>query len=327
MKKNIAVVAGGNSSEYVISINSANQIAKVLNKEKYKVYTVNVTGTEWIVKSEEFCDVIVNKDDFSFSLNNQKTTFDCALILIHGTPGEDGKLQGYFDTLNIPYTSANTLASAITFNKVFSKNYLKPFDIPLAKFVSIRKGDIIDANQIINITGLPCFVKPNCGGSSFGVTKVKEKEKLLNAIEEAFKEDHEVIIEEFLEGRELTCGLVKTKKNTFIFPPTEIVSKNEFFDYEAKYTEGMADEITPAPISEKLTKEVQNLSSQIYDIFQLSGIVRVDYIYSKNKLYFMEVNTVPGMSAASLVPKQIEAAGMNLKDVFTLIIEDALQNK
>ncbi len=327
MKKNIAVVAGGNSSEYVISINSAAQIAKILDKEKYDVYTVIIKDIEWIVKSEEFCDVIVNKDDFSFSLNNQKTKFDCALILIHGTPGEDGKLQGYFDTLNIPYTSANTLASAITFNKVFSKNYLKPFDIPLAKFVSIRKGDIIDANQIINITGLPCFVKPNCGGSSFGISKVKEKEKLLEAIGEAFKEDHEVIIEEFLEGRELTCGLVKTQKDTFIFPPTEIVSKNEFFDYEAKYTEGMADEITPAPISEKLTKEVQNLSSQIYDIFQLNGIVRVDYIYSKNILYFMEVNTVPGMSAASLVPKQIEAAGMNLKDVFTLIIEDALQNK
>ncbi len=327
MKKNIAVVAGGNSSEYVISINSAAQIAKVLDKEKYDVYTVIIKDTEWIVKSKEFCDVIVNKDDFSFSLNNQKIKFDCALILIHGTPGEDGKLQGYFDTLKIPYTSANTLASAITFNKVFSKNYLKPFEIPLAKFVSIKKGDIIDANQIINITGLPCFVKPNCGGSSFGVSKVKEKEKLLEAIEEAFKEDHEVIIEEFLEGRELTCGLVKTRKETFIFPPTEIVSKNEFFDYEAKYTEGMADEITPALISEELTKEIQNLSSQIYDIFQLKGIVRVDYIYSNKKLYFMEVNTVPGMSAASIVPKQIESAGMNLKDVFTLIIEDALQNK
>ncbi|MCK5170357.1 MAG: D-alanine--D-alanine ligase, partial [Bacteroidales bacterium] len=223
MKKNIAVVAGGNSSEYVISINSANQIAKVLDKEKYNIYTVIAKGTEWIVNSDAFCDVIVNKDDFSFFLNNQKLKFDCALILIHGTPGEDGKLQGYFDMLKIPYTSANTLASAITFNKVFSKNYLKPFDISLAKFVSIRKGDIIDANQIINITGLPCFVKPNCGGSSFGVTKVKEKEKLLEAIGEAFKEDHEVIIEEFLEGRELTCGLVKTKKETFIFPPTEIV--------------------------------------------------------------------------------------------------------
>jgi len=324
MKKNIAVVAGGNSSEYVISINSANQIAKVLDKENYNVYTVNVKGTEWIVRSEEFCDVIVNKDDFSFSFNNQKIKFDCALILIHGTPGEDGKLQGYFDMLKVPYTSANTLASAITFNKVFSKNYLKPFDISLAKFISVKKGDIIDADQIIKATGLPCFVKPNSGGSSFGVTKVKEKEKLFEAIGEAFKEDHEVIIEEFLEGRELTCGLVKTKNDTFIFPPTEIVSKNEFFDYEAKYTEGMADEITPAIISEELTKEIQNLSSQIYDVFQLKGIVRVDYIYSNKRLYFMEVNTVPGMSAASIVPKQIEAAGFSLKNIFTLIIEDAL---
>ncbi len=326
MKKNIAVVAGGNSSEYIISINSAAQIAKVLDKEKYDVFTVIIKGTEWIVKSEEFCDVIVNKDDFSFSLNNQKIKFDCAVILIHGTPGEDGKLQGYFDTLKIPYTSANTLASAITFNKVFSKNYLKPFNTSLAKFVSIKKGDIIDANQVINITGLPCFVKPNRGGSSFGITKVKEKENLLEAIGEAFKEDHEVIIEKFLEGRELTCGLVKTKKETFIFPPTEIVSKNEFFDYEAKYTEGMRDEITPAPISEELTKEIKNLSSQIYDIFQLNGIVRVDYIYSNNELYFLEVNTVPGMSATSIVPQQIEAAGMNLKDVFTFVIEDALSN-
>ena len=326
MKKNIAVVAGGNSSEYVISINSADQLEKVLDKEKYNVFTVIARGTEWYVKDNTYCDLVVNKDDFSFSLNNQKTKFDCALIIIHGTPGEDGKLQGYFDTLNIPYTSANTLASAITFNKVFSKNYLKPFDIPLAKFVSIKKGDIIDADQIIKATGLPCFVKPNSGGSSFGVTKVKEKDKLYEAIEKAFKEDHEVIIEEFLEGKELTCGLVKTKKETFIFPPTEIVSKNEFFDYEAKYTEGMADEITPAPISEELTKEIQNLSSQIYDIFQLNGIVRVDYIYSKNKLYFMEVNTVPGMSAASIVPKQIEAAGMSLKDIFTLVIEDVLSS-
>lgn len=324
MKKNIAIVAGGDSSEYVISINSAEQLASVLDKEKYTVYTVIIKGTEWVVKSDTCCDVIVNKDDFSFSLNNQKTKFDCALIIIHGTPGEDGKLQGYFDTLKIPYTSSNTLASAITFNKIFSKNYLKPFDIPLAKFVSIKKGDVIDANQIINITGLPCFVKPNCGGSSFGVTKVKEKEKLLEAIEEAFKEDYEVIIEEFLEGRELTCGLFKTKNETFIFPPTEIISKNEFFDYEAKYTAGMADEITPAQISNELTAEVQNLSSQIYDIFQLNGIVRVDYIYSNKKLYFMEVNTVPGMSAASIVPQQIKAAGYNLDNILNIIIEDSI---
>jgi len=324
MKKDIAIIAGGNSSEYVISLNSAEQIANLIDKDKYNVFTVLVKGTEWVVKSENFCDVIVNKDDFSFKLNNQITNFDCALILIHGTPGEDGKLQGYFDTLNIPYTTASTLSSALTFNKIFSKNYIKSFDIPLAKFVTVKKGDIIDADKIIDITGLPCFVKPNCGGSSFGISKVKEKGKLSEALEEAYKEDNEVIIEEFLDGQELTCGLLKTKDKTLILPPTEIVSKNEFFDYEAKYTDGMAEEITPAQISDELTKEIQNLSSQIYDIFQLNGIVRIDYIYSKNKLFFIEVNTVPGMSAASIVPQQIEAAGIDPKDIFTLIIEDSI---
>lgn len=324
MKKNIAIVCGGDSSEYIVSMNSANQIAQWLDKGKYNVYTVVAQGTEWIVKSDLVCDLIVNKDDFSFTLNNQKTTFDCALITIHGTPGEDGKMQGYFDTLRIPYTTSNTLASAITFNKIFSKNYVIPFNIELAKWVSLKKGDPIDANQIIDVTGLPCFVKPNRGGSSFGITKVKEKEKLFEALEEAFKEDEEVIIEEFLEGTELTCGMIKTKEKTIIFPPTEIVSKNEFFDYDAKYN-GMADEITPARISDELTQEVQSLSSQIYDIFQLNGIVRIDYIYTKSKLYFMEVNTVPGMSAASIVPQQVEAMGLEMKDIFSLAIDDAME--
>ncbi len=324
MKKNIAIVAGGDSSEFIVSINSANQIAKWLDKEKYNVYTIEIKGTEWIVKNEMVCDLILNKDDFSFNLNGQKTNFDCALITIHGTPGEDGKLQGYFDTLQIPYTTSNTLSSALTFNKIFSKNYLKPFHIPLADFITIKKGDTIDAIQIINSVGLPCFVKPNRSGSSFGVTKAKEKRQLKEAIEEAYKEDNEVIIERFLDGIELTCGLVKTRKETIIFPPTELVSKNEFFDYEAKYTAGMCDEITPARIPDELTTEIQNLSSQIYDIFQLNGIVRIDYIYSNNKLYFMEVNTVPGMSAASIVPQQVEAMGLNMTDIFTLVIEDAL---
>ena len=324
MKKNIAIVAGGDSSEFIVSINSANQIAKWLDKEKYNVYTIEIKGTEWIVKNEMVCDLILNKDDFSFNLNGQKTNFDCALITIHGTPGEDGKLQGYFDTLQIPYTTSNTLSSALTFNKIFSKNYLKPFHIPLADFITIKKGDTIDAIQIINSVGLPCFVKPNRSGSSFGVTKAKEKGQLKEAIEEAYKEDNEVIIERFLDGIELTCGLVKTRKETIIFPPTELVSKNEFFDYEAKYTAGMCDEITPARIPDELTTEIQNLSSQIYDIFQLNGIVRIDYIYSNNKLYFMEVNTVPGMSAASIVPQQVEAMGLNMTDIFTLVIEDAL---
>lgn len=325
MKKNIAIVSGGDSSEFVISIKSAEQIANWIDKKKYNVFSVIVKGTEWIVKSESFCDLILNKDDFSFTLNNKKTFFDCAYIIIHGTPGEDGKLQGYFDTLKIAYTSSNTLASALSFNKIFSKNYIKSYDIPLAKFVSLKKGDTIDADQIISITGLPCFVKPNCGGSSFGISKVKEKEDLHKAIEEALKEDTEVLIEEFLDGRELTCGLVKTIKGDIIFPPTEIITQNEFFDYEAKYTEGKSEEITPAQIPEELTREIQNLSSQIYDIFQLNGIIRVDYIYANQKLHFMEVNTVPGMSAASLVPQQIEAAGLNVKNVLSLIIEDSIE--
>lgn len=324
MKKNIAIVAGGDSSEYVVSLNSAKQVAQWLNKEKYNVYTVLVKSTEWIVQSDEVCDLIVNKDDFSFTLNNQKTLFDCALIIIHGTPGEDGKLQGYFETLKIPYTTSNILASAITFNKIFSKNYLKPFNIPIAPYFIIKKGDPIDANKILEVTGLPCFVKPNCAGSSFGITKVKEKEMLHEAIAEAFKEDQEVIIEEFLDGTELTCGLIKTKEKSYIFPPTEIVSKTEFFDYDAKYN-GMSDEITPARISNELTKEVQHLSSQIYDIFQLNGIVRIDYIYAKNQLYFMEANTVPGMSAASIVPQQIEAAGYKAQDIFEIAIEDSIE--
>ncbi len=284
MKKNIAIVAGGDSSEYVISIKSATQIAKWLDIEKYNTYTVVVKGTTWTVKDESLTDTLVDKDDFSFTLKNQKINFDCALITIHGTPGEDGKMQGYFDTLKIPYTTSNTLASAITFNKIFSKNYLKPYNIPLANFVSIKKGEPINADSIIEITGLPCFVKPNCGGSSLGVTKVKKKEGLLEAIEEAWKEDSEVIIEKFLDGTELTCGLIKTKEKTIIFPPTEIVSKNEFFDYEAKYTQDKCDEITPARIPDELTIEIENLSSQIYDIFQLNGVVRIDYIHDNNKL-------------------------------------------
>lgn len=324
MKRNIAIVAGGDSSEYLVSINSATQIAQWLDKEKYNVYTIVAKGAEWIVKSDVACDLIVNKDDFSFSLNNQKVKFDCALITIHGTPGEDGKMQGYFDTLKIPYTTSSTLASALTFNKIFSKNYLNPFNIPQAKFVTLHKGEIIDANKIIAETGLPCFVKPNRGGSSFGISKVKEKEELKEAIEEAYKEDDEVIIEEFLDGIELTCGLIKTKNKTIIFPPTEIVSKNDFFDYDAKYN-GMADEITPARISVELTQEIQNLSSQLYDIFQLKGIVRIDYFYANDKLYFMEANTVPGMSAASIVPQQVEAMGLKMGDIFTLAIEDALE--
>lgn len=324
MKKNIAIVAGGDSSEYGVSINSAAQVEQVLDKTRYQVYKVIIRGNDWVVSSPEACDIPLDKSTFSFRQNNQVTQFHCALITIHGTPGENGILQGYFETLGIPYTTAGILATALTFNKAFTKNYLRSFNIPSAASVHITRHQALDTRTIIKTTGLPCFVKPNQGGSSFGITKVKTEEALLPAIEKAFKEDTEVLVETFIEGQELTCGLLKTANNSYIFPPTEIVSKNEFFDYEAKYTKGMADEITPARISQELTEEVQELSSKIYDILGLKGLVRIDYIYANNTLNFMEVNTTPGMSAASIVPQQVEAAGLELGKIFTEVIEDAL---
>ncbi|MFO7939186.1 MAG: D-alanine--D-alanine ligase [Bacteroidales bacterium] len=324
MKKNIALVAGGNSSEYGVSINSAAQIEAVLDTNRYNIYKVVIRGDDWVVSSPMACDIPVDKSDFSFRLNNQKTSFHCALIIIHGTPGENGILQGYFEMLNIPYTTAGILASSLTFNKVFTKNYLKPFNIPTANYVLVTQKHRPATQEILDKTGLPCFVKPNKGGSSFGITKVKSEEQLQPAIDKAFEEDNEVLIEQFLEGTELTCGVLKTRGKTYLLPPTEIVSKNEFFDYEAKYTKGMADEITPARISKALEKEIQERSSFIYDTLNMKGLIRVDYIYANNTLYFMEVNTTPGMSAASIVPQQVEAAGYDLGELFGEIIEDAL---
>jgi D-alanine-D-alanine ligase len=214
----------------------------------------------------------------------------------------------------------------LTFNKIFSKNYIIGYGIPVSRFKIIRKNQPYDTKEILEETGLPCFVKPNRGGSSFGITKVFQESELEAAIEKAFEEDYEVLAEEYLEGTELTCGLIKTGGKEYIFPSTEIVSKNEFFDYEAKYTKGMADEITPARIPGELEQEVQQLSSKIYDIFDCRGIVRIDYIYTNGQLYFMEVNTIPGMSAASIVPQQIRAAGYTLQEMLIIAIEDAIEN-
>jgi len=326
MKKNIAILAGGDSSEFPVSMNSAKTIREHLNKEQYDAYLVIVKGTRWKLDVEGDQEVLINKDDFSCILDGKRILFDCAFIIIHGTPGENGILQGYFETLRIPYTTCGVLSSSLTFNKIFSKNYVRNFGITISRFYTIKKGEPYTPDHVVYYTGLPCFVKPNRGGSSFGVTKVFKKGELENAINKAFEEDYEVLVEEFLEGTELTCGLIKTSDNELIFPPTEIVSKKEFFDYEAKYTEGMADEITPARISPELEEEVQQLSSRIYDLFDCRGIVRIDYIYAKDQLHFMEVNTIPGMSAASIVPQQIRANGQTLEEVFGLAIEDAIEN-
>lgn len=322
MKKNIAVVTGGNSSEHIVSLKSADLIETSLSNAKYNVYRVLVEGANWVVQQEGKPDVPVDKNDFSFCDGSSKVRFDCALVAIHGTPGEDGLLQGYFEMLQIPYTTCDVLVSSLTFNKWACKKYLSDTTIAMAKAILICKGDRINAETVIKQLGLPLFVKPNEGGSSFGISKVKSVGDMQTAINEALKEDVNVIVEEFISGVELTCGLMRSKGELLVFPVTEIVSKKEFFDYEAKYTPGMSDEITPARISPELTRRIEDCSCLIYERLGCKGIVRIDYIYSKEKdvLYFLEVNTVPGMTENSLVPKQVRAMGKEFGEVLELLI-------
>ena len=249
-------------------------------------------------------------------------TFDFAYITIHGTPGEDGRLQGYFDLLHIPYSCCGVLAAALTYDKFACNQYLKVFGVRIAESLVLRQGQSISDEDVIEKIGLPCFIKPSLGGSSFGVTKVKTKEQIQPAIVKAFDEAQEVLVEAFMEGTEVTCGCYKTKKNSVVFPITEVVTENEFFDYDAKYN-GQVSEITPARISDDLTHRIQTLTSAIYDILGASGIIRVDYIITAgDKVNLLEVNTTPGMTATSFIPQQVRAAGLDIKDVMTDIIEN-----
>lgn len=324
MKKNIAVVYGGDSSEFVVSVQSGKNVYESIDRDLFQPWLVEMKNQAWqvVVDGQKIADV--DKGDFSFSHNGHKIRFDYAYIIIHGTPGEDGILQGYFELMNIPYSSCGVHASALTFNKYFCSNYLRNFGIPMAKSVRVMKGQPVDAAQLATQLGLPVFVKPNAGGSSFGVTKVKSVDDLEEAVQKAWEESDEALVEEFIAGAEFTCGLVKLKEQEFIFPVTEVLPKNEFFDYEAKYTKGMTDEITPARISSELTAECQQLASRIYDLCNCKGIVRVDFILRDGKFYFLEVNTTPGMTATSFIPQQIAAMGKDLKDMLTLIILDGL---
>jgi len=320
MKKNIAIVAGGDQSEVVVSLKSAKGIYSFVDKEKYNPFVVIIIGKEWNVECEGQ-KYPVDKNDFSFTLNGQKIIFDFAYITIHGVPGEDGRLQGYFDLIGLPYSSCGVLASALTFNKFCCNNYLKSFGIKVADSVKLYKGAVIAAEEIVKTTGLPCFVKPNAGGSSFGVTKVKTVEEVLPAIEKAFQEGDEVIVERLLSGIEVTNGAYKTGDETVILPVTEVVSQNEFFDFDAKYN-GEVEEITPARLSAELTQKVQQLTRTIYNLLDAKGIIRVDYIIMENEeIYLLEVNTVPGMTATSFIPQQVAAAGLDMMDVITGIIE------
>jgi len=326
-KPDIAIVAGGDSSEFEVSVKSAGNILKAIDTDKFTPWLVYIKSGDWAVIRDDKNIASIDKSDFSFIFNNNKISFDYTYITIHGTPGEDGILQGYFDLLKIPYSSCDVHSSSLTFNKWFCINYLRNFNIKIARSLLINKGEDADPKKITGKLGLPVFVKPNAGGSSFGITKVKKEDELIPALNKAWKESRGAIVEEFINGTEFTCGLVKLKSKDYIFPVTEVIPRNEFFDFEAKYTPGVTDEITPARLPQNLTKKCQQLSSYIYDLCQCSGIVRIDYILSNGDFYFLEVNTTPGMTATSFIPQQLKAMGLSLKDIITLIIEEALNNK
>ena len=323
-KPNIAVISGGDSSEFVVSVKSGTNVFNAIDQSRFTPWLVQMKEKDWWVIQNEQKVAPIDKSDFSFSLNNRKINFDFAYITIHGTPGEDGILQGYFDLLEIPYSTCNVHSSSLTFNKWFCSNYLKNFDIKMARSVKLNKGKKINTSEIIDLLGLPVFVKPNAGGSSFGITKVKQENDLVTAIEKAWTESNEALVEEFIAGNEFTCGLVKLKDKELVFPVTEVLPKNEFFDYEAKYTPGAAEEITPARLPENLFKECQQLSSRIYDLCRCAGICRIDFILKDETFYFLEVNTTPGMTETSFIPQQINAMGLTLQDVLSMIINEGL---
>jgi len=325
MKKVIAVISGGESSEYVISVKSAEQIMNLIDQNRFVVFNLVLRDGKWVAYSNDKKNFNVDLNDFSIIAENKKIRIDFAYIIIHGTPGEDGKIQAYLEMMNIPKNTGNMLNNAICFNKYTCKLFLKNFDILTPESFLLRSSKEINTDEILRHTGLPCFIKPNNGGSSFGISKVNKQEEVEAAIQLAFKEDSEVIIESFVKGTELSCAVLKTKDEEFLFPVTEIVSKNDFFDFEAKY-QGKADEITPARIDEDLEKRCKEMASEIYDHLNCKGIVRIDFIVRGNQLYFLEINTIPGMSKESIVPQQIRAAGYSEEFIINKIIIDSLDS-
>lgn len=327
--KNIAIVAGGDSSEYGISLKSAAGLYSFIDKSRYEACIVILRGQDWSACPEGIessLRIPIDKNDFSYPYRGQQHCFDLAWITIHGTPGENGLLQGYFDLIGLPYSCCGVLPAALTFNKYVCNIYLNRFGLEIAPSVLLRKEDPIDTDRILAETGLPCFVKSNVGGSSFGTSKVKAAEDLPKAIELAFGEGNEVLVEGFLSGTELTNGCYKTTKGLVSLPVTEVVSKNEFFDYEAKYDPGKAEEITPARIPGSRRDEIQQTTARIYKLLDCKGVIRVDYIICDEKLYLLEVNTTPGMTATSFIPQQVKAAGMTMAEMMEQIIEDNLAN-
>jgi D-alanine-D-alanine ligase len=326
MKYKIAIIAGGDSGEYEISIKSAGVVKKHLENEKFECFIIVIRGKDWFYQDGDGEKFAVNKEDFTVTLPGRILSFDAVFVAIHGTPGEDGRIQGYFDLLRIPYTSCDHITSAITFDKFFCNHYVSSFGVNISRSMVLNKEDDVNAMGILKQLSLPLFVKPNCGGSSVGTSKVKTSEELLPAIKMALKEDTRVILEEHIPGRELSCGTIKYNGEVRTLPITEILTRKEFFDYEAKY-QGMSDEVTPAVIDEDIALKVRETSLRLYKLLNCKGMVRFDYILNGKELFFLEVNTVPGLSELSIVPQQALKAGISLHELFSEAVMNALNDR
>ena len=329
MKPVIAFVTGGYSGESVISYKSAVTIEQNIDTDKYSVYKIDITPHGWFHELKNGMKINVDMNDFSVTIRGAKIKFDAVLIGIHGTPGEDGKLQGYFDLMKLPYTSCDAATSALTFNKRYTVAVASFAGIKVAKSLHLFRHGAVGAEAILKELRLPVFVKPNNGGSSIGMSKVTRPEEVPQALIKAFKEDEQVLVEEFITGREFTIGVFRSNNEIITLPFTEIKTKKEFFDFEAKYTPGFTDEITPAQVEEPIAEKVRNTAKKVYQLFNCSGVIRIDFIYNEEagEPFLLEINTVPGQTEASIVPQQVRAMGWNLKQFYTALIEDALTRK
>ena len=322
--KNIAIIMGGYSSEYKISLISGNVVYQYLDKTKFNGFRIHIFKEKWVYVDENDAEFPIDKNDFSTTVNGTKISFDCVFNAIHGTPGEDGLMQSYFELIGMPQSSCDYYQAALTFNKRDLLSVLKPYGIKTATSFYLNKGDVVDADKIIKTVGLPCFVKPNKSGSSFGISKVKTIDELPTAIEVAYKEDNEIIIESFLDGIEVSVGVINYQGEIIVLPITEIVSENDFFDYEAKY-QGKSQEITPARISDEMTQKVSEAAKRAYEVLKMKGFSRSEFIFVNGEPHMLEMNTIPGLTTESLIPQQAKVAGISLTDLFTNAIELALQ--
>lgn len=322
--KNIGIIMGGYSSEYQISLKSGNVVFETLDTSKYNAYRIHIFKDKWVYVDKDDIEIPIDKNDFSINIDSFKITFDCVFNAIHGSPGEDGFMQAYFELLNIPQTSCNMYQAGLTFNKRDCLSVLKPYGIKTAESFYLNQGDTVNEDDIIAKVGLPCFVKANKAGSSFGITKVHKKPDLQKAIDVAFKEDDEILIESFLEGTEVSVGIIKYKGETKVLPITEIVSENDFFDYEAKYL-GKSQEITPARLTKEQEDKVNTVAKKVYDILKMTGFSRSEFIFKDGEPHLLEMNTVPGLTRESILPQQAAAAGISMSDLFDSAIKEALK--